>query len=151
MADAVRRLDQVHGLDATIAHELAIRAMSLNARLVASLLTEMVWCESFEELPPEPLVMFDPWRVLSAKAALPGNVLPVGWHVTSDSIAGWIARQLKADELVLLKSALPDGVGSIAEAAEQGYCDTHLPVVWHQAVRCVNFRSRDFAECRLAK
>ena len=36
-------------------------------------------------------------------AALPLDALPASWDVTSDSIAAWVARQIGAGRLVLVK------------------------------------------------
>ena len=36
-------------------------------------------------------------------AALPLDALPASWHVTSDSIAAWVADQAGAGRLVLVK------------------------------------------------
>ena len=47
--------------------------------------------------------MLAPFRWLRA-----ADPLPHGWHVTSDSIAAWVAARLSARRLVLLKSL--DGV-----------------------------------------
>ena len=48
--------------------------------------------------------------------------LPHGWHVTSDSIAAWVAGQLGARRLVLLKAidGVPDGRGDVLPDVDRG-------------------------------
>ena len=73
-------------------------------------------------------------------AALPLDALPASWEVTSDSIAAWVADQVGAGRLVLVKEV--DGLYaswpargeplarlSVAELAalRPGGVDEHLP------------------------
>ena len=53
-------------------------------------------------------------------AGLPLDALPASWHVTADSIAAWVADQVGAGRLVLLKEA--DGLfaGPPAQGAPIG-------------------------------
>ncbi len=68
--------------------------------------------------------------------------------VTSDSIAARLAHALRADELVLLKSRLPQPPCTAATAALAGYVDDYFPQAISVAcrVRYVNFRDPAFAE-----
>jgi aspartokinase-like uncharacterized kinase len=55
--------------------------------------------------------------------------VPEGWEVTSDSLACWLAEELCARRLVLVKSAEPPGNDRSAEAlARAGYVDAAFPV-----------------------
>jgi len=50
------------------------------------------------------------------------------WDVTSDSLALWLARQLRARGLLLVKSArLPKGPQSAAELSRRGIIDAAFP------------------------
>ncbi|HWC89814.1 MAG TPA: hypothetical protein VG433_09165 [Pirellulales bacterium] len=82
------------------------------------------------------------------KGDVGGGVLPASWDVTSDSIAAHLAGTIAADELVLLKSALPQAT-SIAAAAAEGYIDRWLPNCWRSTVRCVNLRAAGWPEGRV--
>ena len=77
--------------------------------------------------------------------------LPHSWDVTSDSIAARLAVLAGADELVLLKSGLPAGSLTLAQAAETGYVDRYFPVAAAGVprVRCVNLRADGFPEAVL--
>jgi hypothetical protein len=63
--------------------------------------------------------VFDVTALLKVDA---GRSLPIGWHVTSDSIAGWLAEKLGADELILMKS-VGDGDLTVMEATTRGWVD----------------------------
>jgi aspartokinase-like uncharacterized kinase len=116
-ADLVRAWDDRLELAATAAHWLAIRAMSLQAELLARRLGREVrrgvapWdvCDCW---------VLDPWQELMTAP----NELPVGWHVTSDSIAAWAAKRVGARELVMVK-AVGDDATTIAEASRRGWVD----------------------------
>ena len=73
------------------------------------------------------------------------------WDVTSDSIAARIADLLGSDELVLLKSSLPEPqVATLDEAAAAGFVDRCFPCYAAKLplVRLVNLRDEDLSEIR---
>jgi hypothetical protein len=73
-----------------------------NTRLVATL-AELAIASQAGQLP-----VLAPYGLLRAE-----DPLPHGWHVTSDSIAAWVAGRTESRRLVLLKSiegVLADGV-----------------------------------------
>lgn len=99
--DSIRRIDAAAGLDATVSHRLAIDAMGITARLVA----EATGWPLAADLPSpaSPCVIDVPaWLDTAGRMTR----LPVGWHVTSDSIAAFIAAETGSD-LVLAKSVPP--------------------------------------------
>lgn len=150
-ADLVRQAQRLHHLDDTTAHWLAIDAMSFNTRLVAALFPEAALVNSLDAIASVKSAspsLFDPKPFLVAiEPQLPGVKLPVGWQTTSDSIAARIAKVLHADELVLLKSALPEEPCTLSTAAERGYVDPHFPhAAAELTIRFVNLRRPAFPE-----
>jgi aspartokinase-like uncharacterized kinase len=112
-ADLVRKYYRRYALSETAAHRMAILAMDQYGILLG-------------ELTPNSILLRD---ILSTSKPLPGIVpillpskwlfqadpLPHSWAVTSDSIAAWVAGELKAQRLILLKDV--DGLFSRGEGA----------------------------------
>jgi aspartokinase-like uncharacterized kinase len=101
-ADAVRAADKQHSLNATDAHWMAILGMEQYAILLASRLRnaelvsrrgEVARAHARGKLP-----VLAPYRWLRE-----ADPLPHRWDVTSDSIAAWIASQVGARQLILIK------------------------------------------------
>lgn len=120
-ADLVRDWDRTLGLSEDDAHWLAIRAMSLQAELLARRL-RMRLVRSLEESRIHPASVLDLYDELSAA----GAEVPVGWQVTSDSLSAWAARRLSAERLILVKS-VGDDRNTIGEAVERGWVDGYFP------------------------
>ncbi len=151
ITDVVRGWDRRHSLGEETSHWLALSALSLNAQLLAKLISS-----------PDPPVLevavsgdIAAWPELWKRGKLPildANVfarmdetrrdhLPHSWDVTSDSIAARVASLVRARRLVLMKSiTIPDGM-SWSEASASGFVDPHFPqVVGGLNIKSVNFR-----------
>jgi len=101
-ADAVRDVDRRVRLSDDAAHWMAILAMDQYAHLIASRLPDGVVVDRQDAIAPA----LDAGRipVISPSSWLrEADPLPHTWDVTSDSIAAWIAGQLGAERLVLVK------------------------------------------------
>jgi len=151
LADAIRDYDKFHALGETASHWLCLRAMSINAELVAALLPEALLVHSLAELHQIPTatgpVIFDAWTFLrDEEPKLVAEPLPASWQVTSDSIAARLAEILGGAELVLLKSALPPAKSTVASAVAAGYVDGYFPIAARRLTRieCVDLRSDHF-------
>jgi aspartokinase-like uncharacterized kinase len=156
LADQVRHLDRLHNLDPTTIHFAAAITMSATARLVAALLGDLdIVTEVDELLPAGPApgcVVFDAYSFLAnEEARADGQNLPHGWQVTSDSIAARLAQVTRADELVLLKSALPPRGATWSDVVRRGLVDSFFPeaVMPVPHVRFVNLRDARTAEWQL--
>jgi aspartokinase-like uncharacterized kinase len=153
LAEAIRQLDRRHHLGERDVHWLSIEAMSITAKFLRSLLHVglLRTCDEIEdalrdaqygEWVLDPLVFYD-----DDEPNLPGTKLPSAATVTSDSIAARLAEVLHADELVLLKSRLPE-TASIASESAAGYVDEFFPAIADhlRRVRCVNLSDGAFGE-----
>jgi aspartokinase-like uncharacterized kinase len=114
LVDTIRRASQTFSLDDETAHWLSIDAMSINATFLAGFLPDAESISTYRELRTAiemdscRRLVFDAREFLREhESKLAGCVLPHDWSVTSDSIAARVAEVLKAEELVLLKSADP--------------------------------------------
>jgi aspartokinase-like uncharacterized kinase len=98
LADEVRRVDRRFRLGDSTAHWMAILAMDQYGYLLAHLGPGAALVRSRRELAPGRLNVLAPSAWL-----LRADPLPHSWDVTSDSIAAWIARSLRARRLMLVK------------------------------------------------
>lgn len=151
-ADMLREMDRANPLDASTAHWLAIRAMQFNARIVQAFMPTALWAESFDQMlscnPSAGVLIADPWKLLTEAAAADALPLPESWDVTSDSISAWVATEIGAEELVLLKSTLPPTSATAHDALACGYVDPYFreasASVAH--IRCINMRGESLDE-----
>lgn len=149
LTDVIRRLDRDFSVGEEAAHWLCIDALSVTARLLATILPKAAFVQAYARLAvflaskKRGTVVFDLREFLTQhEALLPGQRLPHTWNATTDSIAARLAEILGADELVLLKSAEPPHKASLAELAAAGYVDAHFPAAAKGLahVRLVNLR-----------
>jgi 5-(aminomethyl)-3-furanmethanol phosphate kinase len=138
-ADAVRDADRRFGLRAPTSHRMAILGMEQFGWLLSDLIPGAVRCADLARVAAGRTTVLLP-------AALPLDELPASWQVTSDSIAAWVAGQLGAGRLVLVKEV--DGLFAdwpprgeplarltVAELAalRAGGVDEYLPAVLEDA------------------
>jgi aspartokinase-like uncharacterized kinase len=113
-ADAVREVDRRIRLSDDAAHWMAVLAMDQYAHLINSRLAGGVVVSGPDEiasaLDAGGIPVLAPYQWLRDV-----DPLPHCWEVTSDSIAAWVAGQLDAGRLVLVKPAGADG-GDLVDA-----------------------------------
>jgi aspartokinase-like uncharacterized kinase len=116
-ADTVRDMDREMSLSDDAAHWMAILAMDQYAHLLHSRLRGATLVSTqtaaHAALDAGELVVLAPYRWLRD-----ADPLPHSWNVTSDSIAAWIAGELGAPLLVLIKPAGVNGADLV---------DAHFP------------------------
>ncbi len=146
-ADAVRDFQRMREafpdgyVDEANAHALAIYAMDQMARSFVAMVPELVLVRNPLEiaergwqhrglvwLPSEMALNPDEW----AQSGLPET-----WEVTSDTLAAWLAQQLEAEHLLLVKSdaRVVEGRGTYAlsELQTQGIVDTGISQMLNSA------------------
>jgi 5-(aminomethyl)-3-furanmethanol phosphate kinase len=113
-ADVVRDWDVRFSLGDERAHRLALGAMEFNARLLEELIPRFTRTNDHAEAARvvtnggTPVVNALEWTSRRERhGAVP---LPRSWDITSDSVAAWIARDLGANGLWIVKSTDPPGV-----------------------------------------
>jgi aspartokinase-like uncharacterized kinase len=113
-ADAVRLLDQVHGLGEEASHWLAVQSLSVGAQFlkqllgnVAGVVTKLSDCQKLWR--DRKTAVIDP-EAFARDDSRREDALPRSWQVTSDSLALQLARRWHFSRLILLKStAAPPG------------------------------------------
>ena len=114
------------------AHAMAILAMEQFGFMLAGLNPDL--CVAAAE--PELRGALANGRVpvwLAYPMIIRDSTLPQDWSVTADSLALWLAIRLKAEALLLVKSAtLPDGPADMGSLSTSGALDSHFPVLARQ-------------------
>ena len=107
-ADVVRDTDRSLTLGDDAAHWMAILAMDQYAHAITSQLPDSVLVTRVEDIghafAGQRIPVLAPYAWLRDE-----DPLPHSWDVTSDSIAAWVAGQLGAQRLVLVKPAGASG------------------------------------------
>jgi len=121
-ADAVRETQAQIGFDDVAAHEMAMMAMSQFGRALASLRPGFELADSEaalrDALRRGRTPIWSPERMALAAG------LQASWDLTSDSLAVWLAGQLGAERLILVKHGAS---GSAGELVRRGVVDPLFP------------------------
>lgn len=122
-ADAVREAQKMSGIGDAHAHCLAVLAMDQFGILLAAMNPALSTASSAEEIAQKTAhrqaVIWLPSRMVLADESIPTN-----WQVTSDSLSAWLAKELKAEQLVLIKSYRPaEHSGSLRQLILEGLID----------------------------
>jgi len=106
-ADAVRSVDASHSLTPDDAHWMAILGMDQYAILIASRIRRADLVHRRGEVARAVargrIPVLAPYRWLRE-----ADPLPHSWDVTSDSIAAWVAGEIGARQLILIKPSIDD-------------------------------------------
>ena len=115
LADVVREIDRRMDIGDDAAHWMAVLAMDQFAYLIASRVADSRVVEDHDAigtaLADGVMPVLAPSRWLRA-----ADPLPHSWDVTSDSIAAWVAGQVGAPRLVLIKAPGATGTGLVDAA-----------------------------------
>lgn len=136
VVEAIRQLDRRHALGEETSHWLALRALSVNAHFLASLLPSADVCIDAGELgrawDNNLLPVLDIHEFAHSDEQRPGH-LPHSWTVTSDAFAARLAVVLQARHLVLLKSTTIPPEVDWTEAGQLGLVDAMFAEVLRDA------------------
>jgi len=127
-ADAVRQAQIDMGFDDLAAHRMALLAMEQYGLVLAAHAPRLI-------LASTPAAIQRAWRLGKIPVWAPAHMLaavtpvPPSWDATSDSLAAWLAGELRATRLLLIKSAdvASNGV-TLAELTAAGLADRLFPV-----------------------
>jgi 5-(aminomethyl)-3-furanmethanol phosphate kinase len=157
LGDAVRNYDQLHQFAPEDAHAMCLETLAVSARMLHSLLhPQAIWTDNLHDFATrnipvgeQRMYVFSPTSFLMREEPhQPGDLLPAGWDVTTDSISARIAELSHADDLVLLKSKLPEPFTLLDELSAQRYVDNYFPWAARSMaeVRFVNLRDDHFPQ-----
>jgi 5-(aminomethyl)-3-furanmethanol phosphate kinase len=125
-ADAVRREQRRLGFSERAAHRMALLAMEQYGEVLIDRMPSLVPCRTIQDMHRAAIARHAAvW--LPVTMVLADRSIPESWDVTSDSLSAWLARQVGAQALVLVKSAPAPRPLDPAELAAQGLVDRAFP------------------------
>lgn len=125
LADGVRALQPRLSLSDAACHHMAILAMEQTTIAFADLAPDLMLADTPEAV-AEAHAQGRAALWLPARMALAARELPESWDLTSDSLAAWLAAELGAARLTLVKSAPAPGP-TPADWAASGLVDPLFP------------------------
>ncbi|OGT66370.1 MAG: hypothetical protein A3I13_05365 [Gammaproteobacteria bacterium RIFCSPLOWO2_02_FULL_47_50] len=122
-ADQVRYLQKELQIDDTTAHRMALRAMEQFGALLTSLDPRFHAANTIEAmhnwLNKKEIPVWFPYDMIADNPAIKAT-----WDISSDSLSLWLAQALRCQNLVLLKSTVPENDNYSADFLSQsGYLD----------------------------
>ncbi len=124
-AERVRQQQRQTGIDDMTAHRRALLAMQQYGALLCELEPRLYPAADIGGLrgavAQAEIPVWFPARMLSARTDIPAN-----WQVTSDSLALWLAGELNAEALILVKS-MPNSANNAQQLAASAYLDAWFP------------------------
>ena len=121
-ADLVRQEQKRLDFNAKIAHAMALKAMQQMALMFEGLNRQLIMADSTVKI--RAVLQQDEVAVWSPDiTTLDRSCVPNSWDVTSDSLSAWLASELGAGQLVLVKSADIPSSNTLAELADRNIVD----------------------------
>ncbi|MGH8558658.1 MAG: uridylate kinase [Methylococcales bacterium] len=146
-ADQVRTSQRKWKFDEITAHRMALLAMQQYGLMLASLSSGFTIAGNLDEI--RAAVREKPVTVwLPDVGELDRAGISSGWEVTSDSLSAWLAGQIAAERLVIVKSSpRSDLLASPEELARERILDTAFPEFWKKSgVALRIFHSGEYRE-----
>jgi aspartokinase-like uncharacterized kinase len=148
-ADQVRESQRRWSFDDATAHRLALLAMEQYGLMLAGLQPRLRPAASRAEI-RRILAAGDVPLWLPVRMALGRPEIPESWDVTSDSLAAWLAAQLGAEGLLLVKSVAVAAGSTVEDLAREGVVDPLLPGFLRGVPECRCIEASRHAELREA-
>ncbi len=128
-ADHVREAQRAWRFDDAVAHRMAILAVEQYGLLLAGLEPRLVPAETVAAIRRTQrrggVPVWLPDRMTRGRKDIPAH-----WGFTSDSLAAWLARHVRAEDLVLVKSfEPPPGEVSAEDLCREGTVDAAFPAM----------------------
>ena len=125
-ADAVRSAQSTQGFDDATAHRMALLGMEQYAAMLSGLERALHSVDTLDAildaLGRELVPLWLPARTVLARADIEAS-----WDVTSDSLAAWLAGEVGAAALILVKAMSIDAACTAAALAGAGIVDRAFP------------------------
>ncbi len=125
-ADCVREEQERLGFSDRAAHRMALLAMEQYALILADWQPELTPCATLDEMSDtlrrEGIPVWLPSAMVLADPSIAES-----WDVTSDSLAAWLARRVRARRLVLVKSMPAPATLQPQALADLGAVDRAFP------------------------
>jgi aspartokinase-like uncharacterized kinase len=148
-ADQVRESQRRWSFDDATAHHLALLAMEQYGLMLAGLQPRLHPAASRAEI-RRVLAAGDVPVWLPTRMALGRPEIPESWDVTSDSLAAWLAAQLGAEGLLLVKSVAVAVGSTVEDLAHRGVVDPLLAGFLRNVPACRCVEADRHAEFRAA-
>jgi len=118
-ADQVRESQKQWRFDDLTAHRMAILAMQQMALLFNALKSEFGLLDDLADLihMPRIAIWMPDFKILNQ------SDIPASWDISSDSLAAWLAGQIRADELLVVKSCDVAEDAKLDDLQQQGIID----------------------------
>jgi 5-(aminomethyl)-3-furanmethanol phosphate kinase len=141
-ADRVRAAQIEQGFDDARAHHLALLAMEQYGRQLTEINPHFIPAKTITEIESILSAKHIPvW--MPADMVLAADDIPASWDMTSDSLAAWLAAELQASGLLLIKSCDLSDHCDLAMLAKNGVVDPLLPHFARKGKFATHLLSRD--------
>ncbi len=120
-AENVRMAQEKWHFNDIAAHEMALLAMQQTAIMLQSFFPAFTLCASVYNCHATPLAIWSP-----DIAELNAGGVPASWDVTSDSLSAWLACQIQATSLQVIKACEVREGGALTTLVQQGVVDAQF-------------------------
>ncbi len=128
-ADQVRSSQKQWHFDDLTAHRMAILAMQQMALLHHGIQSAFSLLHRLSDIRSAPRVTI--WSPDLKEVS--DSALAASWDITSDSLAAWLASQLSATHLILVKSCDIQANATLTDLQQQGIIDAGFSNLTHSA------------------